>query len=123
MASPQVNMRWPAAITARVDAQCERRNLSRTEYVLEALESFLAMDEAEAEPPTRALRKAAPKARAPLPEVISGAALQARGGTVAKTVNGQTREVGRGGGMVANMDLPSGNIRRPYVKGAGKAKA
>jgi hypothetical protein len=49
--SPQINMRWPRAIEARVTAQCERRGMTRTEYVMEALVGLLECDEQDKSPP------------------------------------------------------------------------
>lgn len=94
MASPQVNMRWPEALVARVDAQGARRGMTRTEYAIEALLSLLELDEEEAahgkpgaekpdltraerppEPSPSIARRVRPEPR-PLPAVVRASALK-----------------------------------------------
>lgn len=134
MATPQVNMRWPAAVQARVKAQAERRGLTFTEYTLEAVEALLEADESPTPAPLQRpapAPKAPPRGMTPEPRTRPDKATAAREALAqaeARTGTKPARMAGEGvnmGEAMARAGLTQFGGKRPaYQKGqAGQGKA
>lgn len=57
--NPQVNVRFPSAMLARLDAACAARNQTRSEYVLDAVQAMLDADDEPASVKTGAAKSSA----------------------------------------------------------------
>jgi hypothetical protein len=125
MASPQVNMRWPAGLVSRVDAQAERRGMGRTEYVIEAVLGLLECDEKDPEPPKGAELRAPPthaqgKPAAPRQEAAREAAKAAEVKTGVAVMPGSS--IASRAMAAAGVEVYRGGKRPAYQRTGGGAK-
>lgn len=113
MASPVKNIRFPEPLVAVIEAAAEANGRTFSAEVLAALgERYLGEggEDARAAPRPRQER---PPVNAPTPRP------RGERDTAPRLREAETAGDAKGGGMVAGLALPVGNVRAPYQKGQG----
>lgn len=126
MASPQVTLRIPPALLALIDAECDRRGISRTDVILDALADQLGKVQPEPAPRSPQPRTPPPGAKvASVPKPAAPERVQAAKVALAKAEENAlplAEPKGRGGAAMeaAGVMQWDPSAKRPqYQKGLG----